>query len=314
MKRHNLNKKNIALIGSGYWGKVHLKYLKNSKIFNLKKIFYRNNKNNIDRNQSLKKKLTNDLESILNDKKIEYIDIVTPIDTHSDLVDKFLIYKKKILVEKPLLMSDAQEKIFNKNKKKITVAYPYLFSSTLKFAKKIIDSKKIGNILFLELNFQQLGRFSKDNVQKLLGPHCLSILSIFFNIKNIKFKNIVLIKKKSKTETCTINCTFKNKIVSRINLSLNYASYIRKKEVNIFCDKGFIRCDLNNQKSYLEAYKIKRNKIKKYHFEKIDLKSIYQKKFDEANNVKKLIDSFILYQANNFELTKKINSFLKNEK
>ena len=113
-----MTKKNIALIGNGYWGQVHLKYLEKSKKFNLKKIYYRNNKNNVDKNIFLRKILTNNLNSIMYDRTIEYVDIVTPIDSHSGLVDKFLKHKKKILVEKPLIMNKSQEKLFSKNKKK----------------------------------------------------------------------------------------------------------------------------------------------------------------------------------------------------
>jgi len=309
-----LTKKNIALIGNGYWGQVHLKYLEKSKKFNLKKIYYRNNKNNVDKNIFLRKILTNNLNSIMYDRTIEYVDIVTPIDSHSGLVDKFLKHKKKILVEKPLIMNKSQEKLFSKNKKKIKVAYPYLFSSTLQFAKKITNSNKIGKILFVEINFQQLGRFSKDNVQKLLAPHAISILSIFFKIKNIKFKNLNLLMNNFKTETCVIDCILKKKTIAKINLSLNYASKTRKKEINIFCDKGFVRCDLNNKNSYLEAFNIKRDFRKSDYFEKVKSKSIYSRKFNEANNIQKLIDNFLVYEKHNYDLTKKINDFLKNEK
>ena len=97
-------------------------------------------------------------------------------------------------------------------------------------------------------------------------------------------------------------------------LSLNYAGLNKKKEVNIYCSNGFIKCNLDNKNSILEVYKIKRTKIKKKFFENIESKLIFQKKFDEANNVESVINDFTTKNYYNFELTKKINSFLKNEK
>lgn len=310
---NNVNKNKLALIGIGYWGKIYANYLEKSKKFNLTHIYFKNNNPINFIKSKFGKMLTNDLEKIIKDNSIQFINIVTPIKSHSYLVEKFL-HKKKILVEKPLLMSSQQRKKFEKNKKKITVSYPYLYSPTLNVAKNIIKKNKIGKIKYIEIIFQQLGRFSKDSVNKLLAPHTISILSMFFNINNVFFKINSLIKKKNKTETSFIECLKRKKKIANMMLSLNYAGLNKKKEVNIYCSNGFIKCNLDNKNSILEVYKIKRTKIKKKFFENIESKLIFQKKFDEANNVESVINDFTTKNYYNFELTKKINSFLKNEK
>ncbi len=310
----NSKKKNkLALIGIGYWGKIYAKYLEKSEKFNLTYIYFRkNNPINFIKNK-FSKILTNDLEKIIKDNNVQFINIVTPIKSHSNLVEKFL-HKKKILVEKPLLMSLPQRKKFEKNKKKITVSYPYLYSPSLNMAKNIIKKNKIGKIKYIEIIFHQLGRFSKDSVNKLLAPHTISILSMFLNINNVIFKVNSLIKKKNKIETSFIECFKKKRNVANMMLSLNYAGLNKKKEVNIYCNNGFIRCDLNNKNSVLEVYKIKRTKMKKKFFENVNSQLIIQKKYDEANNIASVIKDFTTKNFNNFKLTKRIDTFLKNEK
>ena len=105
-----MSKKNSPLIGIGYWGKVHLKYLlKNKNVF-LKKIFYRKNFHNLKKFSNIKNIATKNMRDILNDKFIKYVDIVTPIETHAPLAIKFLKKNKNVLVEKPLIMNKKQNR------------------------------------------------------------------------------------------------------------------------------------------------------------------------------------------------------------
>ena len=111
-----MNKKIIALIGIGYWGKVHYKYLKKAKSTQLDKIYYHSIKPNL----IPKKLLSNNITEIINDRNIDFIDIVTPIKTHSSVLLHFINTKNNILIEKPLLMNQKEENIIQKfiNKKK----------------------------------------------------------------------------------------------------------------------------------------------------------------------------------------------------
>ena len=85
--------KTSALVGIGYWGKVHLKYLQSTKKVFIKKVFYRKNTSNLNNSKLKKEALTNKMKLILNDTSINYVDIVTPVQSHAPLVIKFL--KKK---------------------------------------------------------------------------------------------------------------------------------------------------------------------------------------------------------------------------
>lgn len=305
-----------ALIGIGYWGEVHLKYLKSIKGIFLKYIYYKNNYPTNKIKNTKKYIITNKLHEIAADSSVRYINIVSPIETHTSLVIYFLKNKKNILVEKPLLMNKKQQndisRLLQINKKKLIVSYPYLFSKTLLFAKKIFISKSFGNLEYIEINLKQCGRFMKYDVNFLLAPHAISILSMFYDIKNIKYNLNKIITNKNNTETALITCSIKSKIVASINLSLNYSSNENKKIINLFFKKGMVICDLNNQKDTLKSFQYLRMKKNNYQIAKI--KNYINKFFDEKNNMESVIKDFYFSKYNllNFELTKNINNFFKN--
>ena len=302
--------KGAALIGIGYWGKVHLKYLQKIKKISINKIYFHKNKKILNDKSIKLFNLTSKLQDILNDKSISFVDIVTPIDTHADLAIKFLKTGKKVLVEKPLIFKKKEEKILKKYKNNLIVSYPYLFSKSLNFAKKIITSKSLGKLKFIEINIQQCGRFMKYGVNHLLGPHALSILSVFFDVRDLKIIKYEIIKKKN-IETSIINVFKKQQLVSSINLSLNYASEKNIKIIKIFCGKGTIVCDLNDKDHTIKSSKYIVKAKKNFKVGKI-IKHKFSF-FDEKNNMKEVIKNFISKKnSNNFVLTQKINKFLNN--
>jgi predicted dehydrogenase len=305
-----LIKENIALIGIGYWGKVYFKYLKNRKDLSLKYIIYKKNKLILKNKTFQNYNVTNNIDILLNDRFTKYACLVTPIDTHSKLAIKLLHKNKKILVEKPLLMNAKEEKKIIKYKKNITVSYPYLFSKSLIKAKQIIKKRILGEISFVEINFQQCGRFNKFDVYKLLSPHTISILSIFYDIQKVKFNTKKIIMNNQKTESAIIDCYIKKQLICVMNLSLNYANNEPKKEINVYCKKGNILCDFKSTKNNFRIFKYSKNKINGDNIVKI--KKILQSSINEKENMKDVLKDFVSNKnINNFNLTKKINNFLK---
>ncbi|MDC0060085.1 Gfo/Idh/MocA family oxidoreductase [Pelagibacteraceae bacterium] len=301
-------KKKIALIGIGHWGKVHLKYLKKNKSILLEKIFYQSKKPK----QISKKLLSDDINEIKNEKDIDFIDIVTPISTHSSILIYFIKTKNNILVEKPLLMNRKEENIIQKfinKKKRIIVSYPYQYSQSLKFAKKNIQNKTFGRLLYIEITIQQCGRFLEYNVNQLLGPHALSIVDIFLNINKLDISIDNIIKTKNISESSVFTCKKNQSILAKINLSLNYANIQNEKIIKFFLDKGTIIVDLNNPKHTYKSYKyIRKNNLGK-------IKENKKKYFNEYDNMKFVIEEFVnnkkLNIKKNFNLTKIINKIIK---
>ena len=311
-------KKIVALIGIGYWGKIHLKYLKKKKNIKISHIFFKKNKNIIKNNEYNKYNITNDISLLLENNQIKYIDIVSPISTHANLAIKFAKKGKKVLVEKPLLMNQKEQgefnKIIKKDKSLITVSYPYTFSKSLNFTQKIIKNKLLGSVKYINIEINQCGRFMQYGVNHLLGPHAISILSIFHDINKINLELKKIIQKNNKCETSIILCKKNEKLIGLINLSLNFSQLNQKKNIcTIYCDKGTIICNLNSKDKTLIAYEYKR--IKKKNFTIARVKEIRSKFFDEKNNMSHVVNNFLDENISytNSQLTNKINLFLNNE-
>ncbi len=310
-------KKIIALIGIGYWGEKHLKYLAQHKNIDIKYIFYKKKFPKKIANKYKKIEFTNNLSKIYNDKKVEYVNIVTPINTHLKLVTKFINKNKNVLVEKPLYFSEKIKKklslILKKNKKKLYVSYPYIYSRTFSMVREFINKKKLGKLKFIEISMEQAGRFSnKFSIFDLLGVHALSITSLFINLKNVNLKNESLIKRENITQNGISKIYEKKKLIGILKLSSNYFGKNRIKELRLYYQNSFILANFSKIKSTIEfsKYKVIRNKTY------LSPKVIEIKKFtnDDNHNLKKVIDNFLFKTSNQhtLNLTYEINRLLKN--
>ena len=209
---------NVCLIGHGYWGEKLARNFNNSEFFNLVSI--------VDikkRNLSLAKKkypsidLNKNYIDAIKNSLLDLVIIATPTSTHFKIAQFALENDKHILVEKPLSLSLLEVKKLNKiakrKKRHIFVDYPFLFSGTINFIKKIIDKKEYGNILEIESYREQAPVRRDANVIWDLCTHDISILNFLikklpYKIKTIKKKNL----KKFPVDQAYINLKYKNNL------------------------------------------------------------------------------------------------------
>ena len=82
--------------------------------------------------------------------------ISTPTITHFKICKFSLDNSKNVLVEKPISLSLKEVKTLNrisiKKKKMIFVDYPFIFSGSINFIKKVIDQNIYGKILEIKFN------------------------------------------------------------------------------------------------------------------------------------------------------------------
>ena len=304
-----LKKDVSAIIGSGYFARVYIKYLLNSKRTQLKYVFYKTNKPTDLIRDNPKIFFTKNIAEILNNKEIDNIFIITPIETHYKLFYKCLSAGFNCLVEKPLLtnkksISLLEKKFINLSK---CVSYPYKFSSALKYIKKNIKLNKIKNILNINITFYQYGKFFKHDIEKILGPHAFTILNEFYHINKVKFKKIILFKNQGINEKVRYDIYLKNKLVANVNLCINY-SIGKLRYIEILCKDSLIKWDLKNNISTVKIYKNKRIKYKNYMIGKNVV--IYEKKFSEKNNIDKVINHFLTSKNDDLIFTKNLLNFI----
>lgn len=185
-------KKNICVVGGGYWGKNHIRtldalgYLGGLVDSNLSLI--ENYKKDYP-----KIKIFNELDEALSNNFFDGFVVATPAETHFKIAKKIINNNFHLLVEKPLTLSidDAKElvelsKIKNIN---LMVGHLMLFHPAIRKIKKMIDENIIGDLQYVYSNRLNLGKVrTQENVFWSLAPHDISIFD--FLIESIPKKII----------------------------------------------------------------------------------------------------------------------------
>lgn len=171
-----MNSLSVALIGAGYWGSILKRYIEQNPKFLLVEVC--DSKSN--------------LQEIWDDKAIEAVVVATPNETHYDICYQAIWYGgKHVLCEKPLALMEGDCKILKilseERKVKLHIEYTYTFSKALQLIVWLISEGRIGKLLSMELIDRHLGRFGGGSVYWLLGSHMLSILNMFYPLKQLQF-------------------------------------------------------------------------------------------------------------------------------
>src|SRR4030042_234584 len=167
-------KKNIGLIGTGYWGKNLIRVFK--ELNSLKLIC------DLDKEKDcFGIDFTTDVSRVLKDEDIEAIVISTPSETHYDLTKKALEADKDVFIEKPMVLKfeQGQELVdLAKNKNKILmVGHLLLFHPGVIKLKKLIDQGKLGEVQYISSNRLNFGKIrKKENVLWSFAPHDISVM------------------------------------------------------------------------------------------------------------------------------------------
>lgn len=214
MFKHNSG---IVVIGCGYWGSIiihNLNKIIKSKIY----IFDINTKNS----SNLKKKIPNlnvlkNLNEVLKNESIKNFFLITPPEQNYILVKKLLINNKNVFVEKPFLTSKQQyhniEKILKKQNNILMIGYIYIYNDFIKYIKKIINTQKLGKILFIKSVRENLGPVrNKVDCNYDLASHDISIIKYLFDQKKLKLKSKISHKilKKNISDISTLELTLED--------------------------------------------------------------------------------------------------------
>ena len=251
----------VALIGYGYWGPKLARNINNSSMFKIDYII-----DNLKKNLEKAKKdfpLSRLLKNHSNLKKnnIDLVVISSPTKTHYKIAKYFLGFSH-VLVEKPLSLNSKDiidlEKIAKKNNKLLFVDYPFLFSGSINFIKKIIKNKKYGKLLEIE-SFREQAPIRQDaDVVWDLGVHDISILKHWLNQNPIKIKSIKYnTVKTSKKDTAYINLEYKNNL--KVFIKNSWISPTKIRLIKLKFERAIIYCDENEPIYKLKIYTKKNN-------------------------------------------------------
>ncbi|PAF50468.1 Gfo/Idh/MocA family oxidoreductase [Helicobacter sp. 13S00477-4] len=225
----------VAIIGYGYWGINIAKSLHKNPNFNIKTIFDEDKERILEAKKIYDFSDYVDFKSILNDKDIKAIFIITPPHTHFFLAKQALEAKKHTFVEKPLTTNIIQAyqlyEIAQKNECILHCDHTFLYSPALKWLKENIYT--FGNIVYINSRRINLGLFqSSVDVIWDLAIHDLSIIDYLVKLDIKKSKTF---KKKYQKyphdAIANINLELNNGIIITINVS--WLSPIKVREMII---------------------------------------------------------------------------------
>ena len=250
---------NVSIIGYGYWGSKLARNFQNSSYFNILSIsdIKKINLNLVKKNLPTVECYL-DYKKAINNNLLDLVVISTPTSSHFKIAKYALDKSKHVLVEKPLCMSLKQVKILNKiarqKRKMIFVDYPFLFSGSINFIKKVIKKNKYGKILEIE-SFREQAPVRKDtNVIWDLGTHDISILTYLLKSKPLKIKSISAQNiKKGVCDRVYINLKYKNNL--NVLIKNSWISPTKIRLIKVRFEKATLYCDENESLYKIKIYK-----------------------------------------------------------
>ena len=173
------NQPQIAVIGSGYWGKNLVRNYAN--LGALKLI--------CDKNETILEGFRQEyqvdtclaLNDVLVKKDIHGVVIATPAETHFGIAREALLAQKHVYVEKPLVLKEdeAEELIRIAQDKKLTLMVGHLLQYHPIFAhlKQLVMAGDLGRINYIYSNRLNLGKIRREeNILWSFAPHDISMI------------------------------------------------------------------------------------------------------------------------------------------
>ena len=153
-------KKNIAVVGCGYWGKNLVRNF--SELGALYSVTDANIETaNNYANQYQVKSLT--FDETINNKDIEGVVLTVPAKLHASMAIEAMNKGKHVFVEKPLALNETDAKLMietsKKNNVKLMVGHLLHYHPIFKEIKKMVKEGQVGKLEHIQSNRLSFGKF-----------------------------------------------------------------------------------------------------------------------------------------------------------
>jgi len=302
-----MKKEIIAIVGLGYWGTIVTNTVVSMNKFRKIYVF----DNDTQKIKNIKKKFGNKIEyisfnKIKNDDQIKNIFLATPPKVNFKLLNTLICKNKNILIEKPGLTNLSQYRkikdMMKKTKSNLSFGYIYIYNDYIKYIKRIINSKELGKIRYINLQRQNFGPIrNKVSAAFDLATHDISILYYLLNKKILLKKSInhdILGKK-------NFDISFLNLRAGEIKIDIN-VSWLNPEKIRKIIIIGSKKMLLFDEMNISDPVKIYNNYVS---FPKIDKFTKYF--FNQSKYIFKGKSRSISFKETK-PLNNEINEFLKN--
>jgi len=277
---------NVALIGAGAIGKIHLKGFKRIKDINLVAI--------ASRTEEHAKKFAKKFEiphiyvedgwkDMLNDEYLDAVSICTPNYLHFPMIMKALEKNIHILCEKPVCISqrelDSVKVKLSKKKLVFFTAFHKRYLSIVSFLKKILEENSLGKISLARYLFAHLGPYITHNALSKerwffdsekagggvlldLGVHAIDLfrylIGEFKNIEGFNYNTTCI--DMNDEDNCNVLFRFDNNSLGIISVSWCTPP---REIIEIYGTKGSIKIDLVSNTSTYQIEGLDHNLVMK---------------------------------------------------
>jgi len=176
-------KKNIAVVGCGYWGK---NLVRNFHELGSLYAICDNDEKKLKEFHERYPELAyfKDYEELLSSPEVEAVVISTPAVTHYTLANEAIQAGKDVYVEKPISIHYSEgEKLVSLAKEKnkiLMVGHILEYHPAVVKLKEMIDKGEIGKINYIYSNRLNLGKFrTEENILWSFAPHDISVILSF---------------------------------------------------------------------------------------------------------------------------------------
>jgi predicted dehydrogenase len=256
-----MRKIKIGVAGFGYWGpnlaRVISKH-KNAQFIAIAE----SNDSRIDLARELfpdVKIFESTLELILS-RTIDALVVALPSNQHDEIAEAAINNGVHVLIEKPMTMDiflgTQLAKIAQENNLVLMPGHTYIYNDLMTWAKKYIESNKLGEILYLYSQRLNLGQIKQDvNAVWSLAPHDISIFDYLTGSRATDVSATGFSGKNGIENTAFISLNYKNKILAHTHIS--WLNPTKTRRITIVGSKGMLVIDdtkPNNQIEIHEKY------------------------------------------------------------
>ena len=249
----------LAVLGGGYWGKNLIREFNNCNVL---KYICETNKSvwnsYIETYSSVI--VTDNYQSILDDKEVTAICIALPAELHYKFAKLALESDKDVFVEKPITLdiNEAEEliRVAKERNKILMVGHLLHYHPCIEKIKTMLAENKIGKIKSITSNRLSLGIFRKyENVLWSFAPHDISVI---LNLCGKSPETVI------STGVVNMNKDIYDQVSSFLyfngiyaNINTNWMSPYKEQKLSIVGEKGMILFDdveKENKLKYIPKY------------------------------------------------------------
>jgi UDP-N-acetylglucosamine 3-dehydrogenase len=245
-----MEKLRVGVIGTGGWGKNHLRVFNELEVLQClcdidaqKANFW---------SAKYRCKAYNDVDKMLDAEKLDAVSICTPTTTHFTVASKVLKRKVNTFVEKPMTATSADgEKLVEIAKESgafLTVGFIERFNPAVVDAKKSIKEKLIGDPLLLEFHRENkwAGRITDVGIVADTSVHDIDTARWLFDEEpKVVYARLGNVMSETREDFAAISLGFGEKKTAFI--VSNWVTPKRLRQLSVVCTQGVITLDFISQ-------------------------------------------------------------------